>query len=222
MQNHRSHYSYSFAHEFECTNVTFSPHRSEVDSYMKSMQKYVDRIKMEGERMYVDLEKLPPRPLLLVPFHRKRQVPDRTKALSVLAEQALSDKYFNHTQLDHAEWLEAIMDHRFVLAPHGHGLDTHRMMEIYLMGGIPVVKNSTITSCYDDSDNGLIGEKQQRGSLPLVVVQKYEDLSREMLEREWSRIVKVPPDQWDWKRLTLQHWRERIGCGVYAGAKTSA
>ena len=106
------------------------------------------------------------------------------------------------------------MHHRFVLAPHGHGLDTHRMMEIYLMGGIPVIKNSTITSCYDDSDNDIIHEKQRRGSLQLVVVQKYEDLSREMLEEAWSKIVKVPPDKWDWKRLTLQHWKERIGCNT--------
>ena len=181
---------------------------------MKNMQNYVNKIKMEGERIHVDLEKLPPRPLLLVPFQRKRQVPDRTKALSILAEQGKKDKYFNHTILNHDDWLEAIMHHRFVLAPHGHGLDTHRMMEIYLMGGIPVIKNSTITSCYDDSDNDPIHEKQRRGSLPLVVVQTYEDLSREMLEEAWSKIVKVPPDKWDWKRLTLQHWKERIGCNT--------
>ena len=76
----------------------------------------------------------------------------------------------------------------------------------------PYDRNKSAT--YDDSDNDPIGEKQRRGSLPLVVIQKYEDLSREMLEREWNRIVKVPPDQWDWKRLTFQHWKERIGCGA--------
>ena len=81
------------------------------------------------------------------------------------------------------------------------------------MGGIPVIKNSTITSCYDDSDNSKLSESVQRGSLPLVIVQKYEDLSRAMLENEWSRIIKVSPDRWDWRRLTFQHWKERIGCG---------
>ena len=180
---------------------------------MVNMQNYVNTIKMEKERIHIDLEKLPPRPLLLVPFHKKRQVPDRSKALSVLNEQAKKDNYFNHTQLNHDDWMKAIMYHRFVLAPHGHGLDTHRMMEIYLMGGIPVIKNSTITSCYDDSDNSKLGESVQRGSLPLVIVQKYEDLSRAMLENEWSRIIKVSPDRWDWRRLTFQHWKERIGCG---------
>ena len=122
-------------------------------TYIEAMKSYIRNVRVEKERLHLDLVELPPRPLLLVAFNRKRQVPDRTKALAALSEQGKEDKFFNHTSLNHAQWLESIMLHRFVLAPHGHGPDTHRMMEIYLMGGIPVVKNSSILSCYDDSDN---------------------------------------------------------------------
>ena len=41
------------------------------------------------------------------------------------------------------------------------GLDTHRMTEILLMGGVPVIRQSTISSCYDDTDN-VIGDGLRR------------------------------------------------------------
>ena len=89
-------------------------------------------------------------------------------------------------------------------------------MEIFLMGGIPVVRKSTITSCYDDSDNQ-VNEAHPRGSLPIVIVDRYEDLNRSFLESEWTRISSNPSNHWDWKRLHMSHWIERIGCNSYKG-----
>lgn len=51
-----------------------------------------------------------------------------------------------------------------------------------------------------------------RGSLPIVVVQNYSELSREFLEKEWNRISNIPQEKWDWTRLRFAHWAERIGC----------
>ena len=45
------------------------------------------------------------------------------------------------------------------------------LTEIFLMGGIPVIKNSSIASCYDDSD-GQVNEAAPRGSLPVVVISR--------------------------------------------------
>ncbi len=129
--------------------------------------------------------------------------------------------FFNYTDLNHMEWLQAIGEHRFVLAPFGHGLDTHRVSEILMMGGIPVMRRSTISSCYDDSDNNYVADGHRgsaavgaktktRGSLPVVIVDRWEDVTKERLESEWERLSKIPNSHWDWRRLFIYHWIDRI------------
>lgn len=155
------------------------------------------------------------RPLLLIAFYPKSRVPDRHKVLTILkvfppkGESRPANPFWNYTDLNHAEWLEAITYHKFVLAPFGHGLDTHRISEILVMGGIPVMRRSTISSCYDDSDNAYIPGKP-RGSLPIVIVDKWEDVTKERLDQEWERLKKVPAEKWDWSRLFIDHWVDRI------------
>ena len=159
------------------------------------------------------------KPLLLVAFYPKSRVPDRHKVLSILGVfppkgvPKVVNPFFNYTDLSHFEWLEGVVSHRFVLAPFGHGLDTHRISEILLMGGIPVTRRSTISSCFDDSDSvtyGRDGVAKRRGSLPVVILDKWEHLTQERLELEWARISAVPADSWDWSRLFLPHWVDRI------------
>jgi len=135
--------------------------------------------------------------------------PDRAKACAALTAnnfQLLNKK------LDKDAYLDMIAQHKFTVAPHGHGLDTHRIMEILLMGGVPVLHSSTLDSCYDDSDNTFSQQEQRvtRGSLPVVFVKKWNDVTRDFLEMEWLRIVKKSPEEWDWKRLFIDHWLERI------------
>jgi len=154
--------------------------------------------------------------LLLVAFGGgNKKKPDRDAAIDALRVTVKENGEF-YTQikgkLSHVGWLDAVADHRFTLAPHGHGLDTHRMMEIYLMGGVPVIKRSTITSCFDDSDNiiGIGTAAVKRGSLPVVVVDHWVNVTRDLLEMEWKRIASIPRGHWDWKRLFLGQWQERI------------
>ena len=79
-----------------------------------------------------------------------------------------------------------------------------------MMGGIPVMRKSTIASCYDDSDNHI--GKSRRGSLPIVWLDSWQDLTKERLDKEWERFRNVPASNWDWKRLFMDHWAERVGC----------
>lgn len=175
------------------------------------------KIYTEALRKFViDRDPIPEsqRPLLLIAFYPKSRVPDRHNVLSILrvfppkGVEKMQNPFYNYTDLNHWEWLEAVTYHKFVLAPFGHGLDTHRISEILMMGGIPVMRRSTITSCYDDSDNNYMGTS--RGSLPIVVVDRWEDVTAERLETEWLRIKKIPADTWDYRRVFVYHWLERI------------
>lgn len=49
-----------------------------------------------------------------------------------------------------------------------------------------------------------------RGSLPVVIVEKWEDVTKERLDLEWERIISKPASHWDWKRVFIDHWIERI------------
>lgn len=165
-------------------------------------------------------------PLLLVAFYPKSRVPDRQKVLSILGaipprgQSKPKNTWYNETDLNHREWLDAIVHHRFVLAPFGHGLDTHRITEILLMGGIPVTRRSTISSCYDDSDNAYfnphssssVKNAKARGSLPIVILDSWQELTKERLELEWTKFISLDASRWDYSRLFVDHWRDRIGC----------
>lgn len=74
------------------------------------------------------------KPMLLVAFSPDPFKPDRVKALRELGINPHSDSpQVDHSlyhvisgQLSHAAWMGTIRDFPFVLAPFGHGLDTHR------------------------------------------------------------------------------------------------
>jgi hypothetical protein len=87
---------------------------SNISVYIEAMKRYVSLVKEEEVSIKIKTaaDQLPPRPLLLVAFHQKRQVPDRTKALSALKVSGKIDMFFNHTGLRHHDWLYGIMHHR--------------------------------------------------------------------------------------------------------------
>lgn len=43
-----------------------------------------------------------------------------------------------------------------------------------------------------------------------MIVNRWEDVTKERLDREWLRLSRVPIEHWDWKRLFIYHWIERI------------
>jgi hypothetical protein len=132
--------------------------------------------------------------------------PDYSNAAIALLRNNFTFKSYGKQSFEN--WMLDITRYKFTLVPHGESLDTYRVMEIFLMGGIPVMKKSSITSCYDDSDN-LLGDSK-RGSLPVVIVDTWREVTKQRLEIEWQRIIKVSPDNWDWSRIFSKHWLERI------------
>jgi hypothetical protein len=181
-------------------------------------QMYADMLRKNVvNRPERSVQELSARPLLLMAFYPKSRVPDRAKVFGTLGASwpPKGGTWFNLTDLDHNQWLNGISEHRFVLAPFGHGLDTHRISEILLMGGIPVMRKSSISSCYDDSDNSMGSsggsDRPPRGSIPGVFLNSWEELTQERLEKEWEERYKdAKPQSWDHRRLLLPHWLDRI------------
>lgn len=90
-------------------------------------------------------------------------------------------------------FLQKILRHRFVLCPPGNGVDTHRMWEVMLAGAIPVVLKSQAMEPF-------------RG-LPILFVEDYRKVTRELLERAWAeiRVPDEPPEL-----MYEDYWGKRI------------
>ena len=87
--------------------------------------------------------------------------------------------------------------YKFVLSPEGTGLDCHRTWEALLIGCIPIVLSSNLNELYKN--------------LPILVVQSWDDINKNMLEKEYIRIIKNKKNKvYDMDILTLEYWQNKI------------
>ena len=97
------------------------------------------------------------------------------------------------SEAGHRNFLEMIHSHKFVFAPRGNGIDTHRMWEALYLRTIPIVKRTEGLSQFED--------------LPILFVDSWQDISPQWLEKQYEEIMstKYPLD-----KLTLRYWCRRI------------
>lgn len=87
---------------------------------------------------------------------------------------------------------------KFIISPHGNGLDCHRTWEALLVGTIPVVKKSTLDPLY--------------ANLPVIIVDKWSDVTEEFLNEQYkitrskqSNLAKIYFKYWENLIKTTQH-----------------
>ena len=95
--------------------------------------------------------------------------------------------------LEFETFLEEMVSHRFVLCPPGNGIDTHRLWEALYCQTIPVALANPGMDSFRD--------------LPILFVNSFEKLTRDFLESEYERMASA---EWNWPRLFLPWWRDRI------------
>jgi hypothetical protein len=125
---------------------------------------------------------------LLVAFTPHRLKPGRARAL-----EALNQSWVTRRSGSRQQWIRDVQSHRFTLCPHGHGLDSHRTWEVLLLGGVPIVRSSTLDSMYD--------------GLPVVIVTDWADVTEARLEAAWQW-VQTTPFQMD--RMFWPYWAGRL------------
>jgi len=85
-----------------------------------------------------------------------------------------------------------ILNHRFIAAPRGMGMDSHRLFETIILGRVPIVKRSPLTDyLYQD--------------LPVLIVDEWreDELSVERLRSEYSRIRS---GRYNFHKLFFDYW----------------
>jgi hypothetical protein len=72
-------------------------------------------------------------------------------------------------------YLDQIRNHRFVVAPRGNGLDTHRFWEALYLGAIPVISRDDWCPSFS--------------RMPVLIVDRYQDVASLDLNREYIKIT---------------------------------
>ncbi|KAJ3101351.1 hypothetical protein HK100_004556 [Physocladia obscura] len=82
---------------------------------------------------------------------------------------------------------------RFVISPHGHGLDCYRTYEALFMNVIPIVKTSTLDPLYE--------------KLPVLILKEWEDLTVELMEDTEKQFSEM---EWDFRSLYADYWYHKV------------
>jgi hypothetical protein len=97
--------------------------------------------------------------------------------------------------------MQATADHKYVLAPRGNGIDSHRCWETLLMGRIPVLERSSLDPILD-------------GIVPVLLLDSYATLSRPLLEEKYAALAAQDDPVSTGRCLMDYHWCERIAAAA--------
>lgn len=91
--------------------------------------------------------------------------------------------------------LASMMDFKFVLAPAGRGLDSHRVLEVLMLGRIPIVRWTPNVCAYE--------------GLPVLRVRGWQDLTWEILQDAWHRL-QSNVSSYQTNKLFMPYWKQKV------------
>lgn len=116
-------------------------------------------------------------------FHRHDS--DRYKAKAVLDNKKENIYLEKKTKRD--ETWKLCSQYKYIISPHGNGLDCHRTYEAMCLGCIPVVRSSSLDLLYKD--------------MPIIILDKWDDFNIEELNKRSININKMSKE-----KLYLKYW----------------
>lgn len=111
-----------------------------------------------------------------------------------VAQDALDKVNFNVYQdkkIPREETWENMVKYKWIISPHGNGLDCHRTYEAIALGCIPVVKSSTLDIMYKD--------------MPIIILNDWNEISLELLKSKTQEALKKSKET-----ITLDYWIKKV------------
>ena len=122
------------------------------------------------------------------------QMFDRHNRDRHVAKNALNKVNFNDYQkskMNREDTWKKMVQYKWIISPHGNGLDCHRTYEAIALGCIPVVKTSTLDLMYKN--------------MPIIILNDWNDISLELLNEKTKEALKKSKDT-----ITLNYWKNNI------------
>lgn len=120
-------------------------------------------------------------------FHRHDS--DRYKAKAVLDNK--KENVFLEKKTKRDETWKLCSQYKYIISPHGNGLDCHRTYESMCLGCIPVVRSSSLDLLYKD--------------MPIIILDKWDDFNIEELNKNSVDINKMSKE-----KIYLKYWVDTI------------
>lgn len=98
-----------------------------------------------------------------------------------------------HSNKPYKDYLYDLAQSKFVLSPHGNGLDCHRTWETLYMGSFALVKTSTLDPLYE--------------GLPVVIVSDWSEVTPEFLENKYQEMNNK---NYNYEKLYFDYWYNLI------------
>lgn len=93
------------------------------------------------------------------------------------------------------EYWNTVSQYKFIISPLGKGLDCHRTWEALILGTIPIIKRTTISSLFDN--------------LPVLQVNSYSDITEELLV-SFEKSVRDNLTSFSFEKTSLAYWNSFI------------
>ena len=114
----------------------------------------------------------------------KRHDSDRFRAIESLNKVHFNDYLKSRT--NRKDTWNICSKYKFIISPHGNGLDCHRTYEAMCLGCIPIVKSSSLDLLYKD--------------MPVIILKKWDDINIDLLLKKSEQINTISRE-----KLTLKY-----------------
>jgi hypothetical protein len=112
-----------------------------------------------------------------------RYAQDRRDAIAKVSRELVF--YEPHKVSRTISWNNMIQ-YKYVISPHGNGLDCHRTWEAIILGCIPIVKTSPLDTMFE--------------GLPVLIVKDWSEVTQDLLDT-------FVPDMSRMDKITLSYWK---------------
>lgn len=94
-------------------------------------------------------------------------------------------------------YIDNIYNHKYVLAPRGNGIDSHRLFESLHAKSIPIVIKNINNSQYSD--------------LPIIYVDDWEEVTEDFLNKKYIEINEnIQNNIYNFEKLKFSYWKDLI------------
>ena len=109
---------------------------------------------------------------------------DRKLAVAQIPKELV---HYEPTRIHRDTLWQNMVNYKYVISPHGNGLDCHRTWEALVLGCIPIVKSSPLDPLFCD--------------LPVLIVKEWSDITQEVLDA-------FVPKCNNTEKLELSYWKK--------------
>jgi len=117
----------------------------------------------------------------------------RTKAYEAIKNKSWCTVQMMPNGCDFNNYVNNIYNHKFMICPEGHSIESHRLWETLYLKSIPIVERSVFTSFYKD--------------LPISYIDDWREIDEKFLEDELNRINSK---DWNLEKLDFNYWSKKI------------